>query len=119
MTPREAYVQRNARTINQLQEKLQQFTKDLLAHPGHTMEWADSSFKNAATLDLALEIRNALDGGASLENVRNHLQDRVLNHARYIDNHSTSVSSNFMKQCGLAAMVNELEIVTGMVKHEA
>lgn len=118
MTPRESYVSRNARNIKQLREKLEKFTKELLMHPGHTMEWADSAFATAAKLDLATDIRTNLEAGVTLQRIHEYLQERVMDHARYINNYSTSSSANHMKHCQLAAMVDELEVVNGLMKHE-
>ena len=87
-------------------------------HPGHTMEWADSAFATAAKLDLATDIRTNLEAGVTLQRIHEYLQERVMNHARYINNYSTSSSANHMKHCQLAAMVDELEVVNGLMKHE-
>jgi len=115
------YIAHNTSCIKQLELKLAKFTKDLLENPSHTMEWADSTFITAAELEVSCQVRNCLEGDVTgdsaitLEQMHSYLKDRLFNLARNINSQSTSVSKNFMQQCRVAALLNEVEYLGRLI----
>ena len=84
------------------QESIEVFAAKLVANPAHVLSWGTDAFKTAADLKIAKQVLNALNDGATVEQVKSTLMDRVLNRSKYPPQ-STSPCSNLMEQYELAA----------------
>ena len=98
------------------------FTDELAKNPAHAMEWSDAAFKAAAKIAVLTQVEEVLaepDSAVSLENVRDSLHDRFMHSTRYIDNRSSSPSTNRMNDCCVSVLSEELKDLNRLLKVSA
>lgn len=93
------------------QESIAKFAEKLIADPAYTLSWGNDSFKVAATLKVQNQLLNALNDGATVQQLKDTLTDRVINKSKYPPQ-STSPTSNLMEQYELAAYADMLSDIT-------
>lgn len=91
------------------ERKILDFKKNLDVNPAHAMMWADSVFGAAAEFEFATDFLAHLEATAGrddqLELFKNRLDSLLRARAVYVNNRSTSVSSNKMEdeRCAVVA----------------
>ena len=112
---KQAYlIKRLESTIEGCEASIRKFAEKLINDPAYTLSWGTDSFKTAAELKVYKQVLNAFNDGATLEQVKSSLMDRVLNKAKY-PAQSTSPCSNLMETYELAAYA---ELVSDMAHYE-
>ena len=87
---------------------IDKFRNDMAKDPLRTMEWADTTFEAVAVREVSDMIVYMLKHYTDLDDVVKSMESSVREKARYINNKSTSVSSNLMKECMLAQVTQAL-----------
>lgn len=90
------------------QDRLDKFAADFAKDPSYALSWGTDAFKSAAKLKILKQIVAALQEGATLDNVKDTVMDRVLNKSKYPPQ-STSPTSNLMEQYELASYAEILD----------
>lgn len=107
--------------ITMHQADIYAFADKVKSNPVYTMEWADSVYTNAATLQVYMRMRNILndvghqrDDGTTVtyemvcEWIEKSLMSEIMGKAKY-PKHSTSMSTNLMEQELLSASAKAYE----------
>ncbi len=88
--------------------QLAKFSEDVIKEPQHAFEWSDKSFEDAAKLRVYQQAIYMLETGESLKNIRENYYDNIINNTMYVG-HSTSVTSNLLKDCHVAQYAEMLQ----------
>jgi hypothetical protein len=97
--------------IDSNQKDLDKFTKDLLgSHPAYAFEWAHGIMQSTARANVAEKVKRTLTNGGHVWNIRNDLQDKLMQGAKY-PSFSTSPTSNLMSQFMTSGVAEWLEII--------
>jgi hypothetical protein len=91
------------------QEQLEKFTLELTSNPAYHARWADKMFMFAAKIEVAHQAVELLNHRRNAADIREQLQENIVNAARYMYNKSTSPSSNYMSECSMSARCEALE----------
>ncbi|NJO58772.1 MAG: hypothetical protein HC836_10620 [Richelia sp. RM2_1_2] len=93
------------------------FAGKLTDNPAYSMAWADSVFSSAADLELGKQILKLIEvfktkdlaDNDIVAHLRTTIQDQINCSARRAANKSTSMSSNYMDDCRMAANAKVIE----------
>ncbi len=88
-----------------------EFQEKLGTEPDKAMTWADNIFDQVAKKSVAKQVLYCLKHFSELQEIADTLHRSMMDGARYINNKSTSVSDNFMKECRVSALVLAMETV--------
>ncbi|MDE3023106.1 MAG: hypothetical protein KGI54_14870 [Pseudomonadota bacterium] len=99
----------NAR-IEQAKKALEKFNAEVLVDPAYAFAWADSTFMNAARVQIYSEIKYSLENDVSCEKVKQNFVDFIMREAMSINSKSTSQCANIMKECKIAVASEAIEM---------
>lgn len=102
--------------IEMAERKMNEFKAKLDSEPLQAMTWADGLYEAVARKSIAQMVIYLLEHFTELDEVVESLADSVITKARYINNKSTSVSSNYMAENMLAEVTQAYEEVRNAVK---
>lgn len=94
--------------ITSARAQVEKFTNNLSMNPSYAFDWSGEAFNAAAVIEVHAELLNAFRNGATLDDIRSTLTDRVMSAARS-PARSTSPTSNLMSQCRASAEANILD----------
>lgn len=92
-------------------ERIEKFSKEMLENPFRAMEWADSVFEATAIKEVADAVLYMLKHYTTLLDVHELLYQMMRDKARYINNKSTSVCGNHLKESMLSQTTLAMEHV--------
>lgn len=103
--------------IKESVRKINEFKAKLDTDPLMAMTWADDVYAATARKSTAETVIYLLEHFTELSEVLESLFDTVRARARYINNKSTSVSSNFMGENMLAEVTQAYEEISNSIKY--
>ena len=101
------FLKRVNSTIDSAEVKINKFKESFDKDPSYALSWSLEAFQAAATLKIAKQIKDALETGTTVKDVREHLTSRIMHKARW-PAQSTSPTSNLTEQYEAAAMAEFL-----------
>lgn len=96
------------------QVEIARFRLEMADAPARALEWADGIFEATAIKEVADMVLYMLKHYTEISDVTRSLQSSMRDKARYVNNKSTSVCGNFMKECLLSQITQALEYVDTM-----
>lgn len=91
--------------------QIQKFCADMGTNPGRALEWGDQVFDATARKEVSSTVLYMLKHYTEFRDITQSLQSSMRDKARYVNNKSTSVSGNFLKENLLSHITLALEHV--------
>lgn len=91
-------------------DRIEKFKDSLSADPAYALSWSNDTFRAAALLTVLRQVVHNLENGASVDDIKNILSNRVMCLSRY-PAQSTSPTSNLMAQYELSSCVELLDSI--------
>lgn len=115
-SPRAQLVEKYEKVLSLANQKIGEWQSILSVRPEQAMEWADGAFTVVAQKSVFTQVLYCLRHYSELQDVVDTLQRSILDGARYINNKSTSVSADFLKECRVSELVQAMESVKNHIR---
>jgi hypothetical protein len=115
-TPRFLLVEHFQAAFANANTKIGEWQEKLAVEPEKAMEWGDRAFMAVAQRAVFSQVLHCLRHFSELQEVVDTLNRSILDGARYINNKSTNVSANFLKECRVSELVQAMELVKNHIR---